>query len=1275
MSLVLKNKKQLKLVLFFDIKSFTKITEKFLKYNKVGSEELSILLDKIFTTTTQIVSLNKGRILTYEGDAFSASFDYNTEQDLKQFINCALQLNRFMESFSDYSFSGKKIKVQAKIGLAFGSVITSSTIFGEDKVFYHYGIGITDSANAQNLSNGENIIISKDLVELLSDFEHIKYRMLNDKYFEITSFNSAYYCQEYDHGVNNKSIKKNTKNSYFKNTSTIFITSYDLKWEYFDQLLSRISSLSFELDLSKPRIYISDKGCSVLVYSGLENSELSFEKTCEFSLRLKEIISENSNLNKSKFGIGISEFPAYLGYVGTPENGDFICCGPSANVASRLASYAYKFRKNEDIIILSTNTKNSKIRRINYKFNFIEDVKLRGIRSKLPVYELQNRSLNQVQSYTTKFVGRKKLLETISKILTNPKKNKNLIFIHGEAGIGKTRTVNEILNRFTSDKETLILNFYGDEFYNSSFKSILTFLKSYIGLSETSNIQEKDLKFINFINLLKKNPAFAQEHESEDSENILANLDDGIDVLKYYLGLAKEDEITDISPQSRKLFFENCLTSILTIIGFDKKVIFFIEDLHWLDSETASFLKNFILNTILDKFTFLITSREDDIWNINEFSEELVMFKEEISGIEYNDLDLFVSNLYGNAITSSENLKSLFKDKTNLNPFFIEQLFDELNYKKLLRFSSSNNLYIPKMKTDLLPKSMDEIIISKFERYNKEYQEVISIASVIGFNFDLKLLLSMIETNSNANSVVEALIKDKIFFKSSDSKISFTHRILRDIAYKINLESKLVTLNSNLAKMYISIYSDSLDLYYEIIGDHYETAKYFDEARTFYYKAADKAKSEYLHEEEIRILDKILKIESDKNLKGQIFVRQIESLSTIGKREQLKKKCDKVIEIYEPESTIYQTSCLLVATAFRKSKDFDIAKVYLTKVTLAHNKEIYVNYLIEKTYITIESNEDVNYTDFNLITEYFDNPFELSSKTKNKLFMFMAYYHIITKNYSKADTILNEIRNHPSFSIKETMNHLFMYSTVLISRSEHNKARGYLDEAYAIAAKSHNIQMMIFIKNNQLLILKHQNMKSEWLEMLKSLQFLCKKHNFVYQYFKYLKLEYYHICKSNSLLSEKKYLKIIKNNKIRSLFSIELSIFEAKYLIAKEQFLECFNTLNSVKKRILNSDIIDHKISLLSTYGSIYNALKKHKQAEKYYRKILSLTSNRNNDTQFLIALINTIGAILEKPLISKYDKKKVYDLLNVYNNHDCMYKNRYEHLVKKIKEKLKTLT
>lgn len=355
---------------------------------------------------------------------------------------------------------------------------------------------------------------------------------------------------------------------------------------------------------------------------------------------------------------------------------------------------------------------------------------------------------------------------------------KNILVV-GEAGIGKTRLIEEFLDSFKGCK-IIKTNCYAAE-------------ESYI-LKPWGDI----------LNLLD------EELKKEDIPKSWK-----IALSSFFPSLEKVfqiDEVINYDTNKYKLIEEIIISIILNLSNKQKMLIIF-EDLHWMDNISLSILKK-LLTLDRKNLSFILTARYDK--KVNNFYSELVKYDriEKLELLRFNKED-----------TKSFVLKALSKEvpddllqniyiETEGNTFFI------VEYVNLLKNGKNLDSFNIKLK---------EILNTRFLGISKEAQRILDIISMF---YDeapyeyIKLLSNM--QDDELIEILDELIDKFILIetKKEDILYKFTHQKLRDFVYENQSEAKKRVLHLKIANLIEGkLKGDKRDAYYyEGLIYHFEGA-------------------------------------------------------------------------------------------------------------------------------------------------------------------------------------------------------------------------------------------------------------------------------------------------------------------------------------------------------------------------------------------------------------------------------------------------------------------
>lgn len=324
------------------------------------------------------------------------------------------------------------------------------------------------------------------------------------------------------------------------------------------------------------------------------------------------------------------------------------------------------------------------------------------------------------------------------------------------------------------------------------------------------------------------------------------------------LGAARSSEV--VAGSSRFGFFD-ALASFLRRAAGGRPTMLVLEDLHAAD-ESSLLMLQFLARQ--DRDTNLLTvATYDHVAGRGKPDHERILSETAREGrrLSLQGLDEHaVKKMYEDSAgrSPSEPIARALHQASEGNPLFIDEAVRMLTTK--------GDLYRPDHSVGFrVPEGARGIIRQRLDRLTDGVTELLSVGSVIGREFDLTLLQSVvdIEIEPLLEILAEAVSAGIISETSALGRYAFTHILIRETLYEDLTAAKRMRLHRTVAEILERSYAAAPGPRLTELAHHwFKSAQAGDAAKTMDYavRAAEHAMSQRAYEEAARLYQRALKV-------------------------------------------------------------------------------------------------------------------------------------------------------------------------------------------------------------------------------------------------------------------------------------------------------------------------------------------------------------------------------------------------------------------------------
>jgi predicted ATPase/class 3 adenylate cyclase len=482
---------------------------------------------------------------------------------------------------------------------------------------------------------------------------------------------------------------------------------------------------------------------------------------------------------------------------GDPTTGQRLVTGDTVNVAARLEQAAPALE-----VLIGEPT--YRLVREAVEVEEVEPLELKGKAERVPAYRLLSVAEDKegmLRHTEAPMVGRQEELTLLLDACNRAKDGRRVeaVAVFGEAGVGKSRLANELLDR-VGDVWTLRGRClpYGDG---------ITFWPLVEAVREAAGISERDRREA----ALQKLSDLAGSGHADVVERI-----------------ASAVGLSDAQFPVEELFWG--IRRLFALLADIRPVVLVLEDLHWAETVFLDLVENLTdtlgdapVVLLCDARPILLEQRPD--WLKRPNATHIVL-----EPLTADESERIVQNLLGDA-GLDESVQARIVAAAEGNPLFVEQLLSMMIDDGLITFVDGCWQAPAELPDVRIPPTIHALLAARLDSLEREERAVIEPASVIGHVFaeDAVRELAPEPLKDQTPTLLGALSKKQFVRPDPTERVfqnahRFRHVLIRETTYDGLLKRARATLHERFVVWADRVNGDRAMEYEEILGYHLEQA-------------------------------------------------------------------------------------------------------------------------------------------------------------------------------------------------------------------------------------------------------------------------------------------------------------------------------------------------------------------------------------------------------------------------------------------------------------------
>lgn len=553
------------------------------------------------------------------------------------------------------------------------------------------------------------------------------------------------------------------------------------------------------------------------------------ERAARAGLRILELAREYARDVEGAWGIkefdvrvGINSGQTGVGLVGSGAP-QAVALGDATNVAARLQGLA-------DPGTIAVGPETARQLASGFVLESIGPLPVKGRTEPVAAWRLLGPRPGGEAGPLAPLVGREAEMSRLAGVVEELRAGRGqIVFVAGEAGIGKTRLLAE-LRALAEPNATWLGGTSVSYEHDVAFGPLVQMVRSWLALDEGEPEVAVRMR------LRAKLSALVGPRASDVLPSLARLLSVKVDADAKDEGSGVAESPVERLHRAYRIWVES--------VASGGPVVLAVDDLHWAESATADLLEELLDLTDRAAVMIVLAFRPDPssmAWRVR--MKGLADFAHRAIEVPIGPLSPEACRQLVDMLLPSDSIDEVTKAgliaRSEGNPLFLEELLRNLEEASGGDRSRSWSASI----RHLLPSSLESLLVARIDRLPPGPRQLVQVAAVVGREFPVRVVERASGSENVQEDLAVVLRSDLVreVRRFPDLVCAFRHGLIQEAALETLTGDHLRNLNGRVAAAYEALFAGSLDDHVEVLAYHYYRSDDQSKALAYLERAADRA--------------------------------------------------------------------------------------------------------------------------------------------------------------------------------------------------------------------------------------------------------------------------------------------------------------------------------------------------------------------------------------------------------------------------------------------------